>query len=192
MADSQDSTAQEIWKAIPGFPGYDVSSRGRVRSYWRRATQRGWQIGNTPTKFLKPSIQKRDYRGVNLTKDGKKIPRRIHLLVLLAFVGPMPPGMESRHLDGVPSNCSLENLCYGTHIENMMDRKKHGFHQQNIPKGPNHHNSKMTEAKVILMRMLAIKNKHTKRSISALSKIFGISTSTGNSIVNRKTWTHVP
>jgi hypothetical protein len=26
----------ERWLPVPGFPGYDVSDQGRVRSYWRK------------------------------------------------------------------------------------------------------------------------------------------------------------
>ncbi len=50
----------------------------------------------------------------------------VHQLVLGAFVGPCPIGMECRHLDGNPSNNFLSNLRWGTHLENMEDMRRHG------------------------------------------------------------------
>jgi hypothetical protein len=50
----------------------------------------------------------------------------VHHLVLLAFKGPCPKGMEARHLDGDPSNNKISNLRWGTPKKNMQDRDKHG------------------------------------------------------------------
>jgi hypothetical protein len=53
---------------------------------------------------------------------------RIHQLVLLAFVGPKPPGMQTRHLDGDKTNNRLTNLVYGTPSENQRDNVRLGVH----------------------------------------------------------------
>jgi hypothetical protein len=45
---------------------------------------------------------------------------------MLAFAGPKPNGLETRHLDGDHSNNALANLAYGTHAENMQDALRHG------------------------------------------------------------------
>ena len=47
---------------------------------------------------------------------------RVHRLVLEAFVGPCPAGLECRHLDTDPLNNRLENLVWGTREENHADR----------------------------------------------------------------------
>lgn len=49
-----------------------------------------------------------------------------HYLVLLAFVGDRPEGMDIRHLDGDPENNKVENLMYGTRSENTFDAVRHG------------------------------------------------------------------
>jgi hypothetical protein len=54
----------------------------------------------------------------------------VHRLVLAAFVGPCPEGMEVRHLDGNPANTRLANLRYGTHSENELDKVRHGTHHE--------------------------------------------------------------
>jgi hypothetical protein len=110
------------FKDVVGFPGYCVGddgsawslkakggndrSSGRLASAWRR---------------LKAHLLK-GYLRVNLTRDGENCPRLVHQLVLGAFVGPCPPGMEGCHYpDPDRRNCRLDNLRWGTHAENMRD-----------------------------------------------------------------------
>lgn len=50
----------------------------------------------------------------------------VHVLVLEAFVGPRPDGMEGCHNDGDPSNNRLSNLRWDTPLANWSDRRKHG------------------------------------------------------------------
>lgn len=104
---------EEIWKPIPGFDGYEVSNFGNVRSFKRNNVC-----------VLKPSITSGGYLQVNLCKNGKVYPGRIHKLVLLAFVGPRPEGLEICHGPGGPSYNRLDNLRYDTHIANMQETKR--------------------------------------------------------------------
>jgi hypothetical protein len=51
----------------------------------------------------------------------------VHRLVLEAFVGPCPIGMQCRHFpDPNPANCNLKNLQWGTPMENTEDKRVHG------------------------------------------------------------------
>lgn len=52
--------------------------------------------------------------------------RRVHLLVLEAFVGPCPPGLEGCHTNGDGLDNKLTNLRWDTHAANMQDRLRHG------------------------------------------------------------------
>lgn len=115
----------EIWKSIPGFPGYEVSKQGQVRSYRKQTGFSKWVIDQIPQRILKPSLAGR-YLGVILRLDGKAYRKRIAELVLLAFVGPRPEGLEICHNDGDPHNNHLSNLRYDTHIANMNDAVIHG------------------------------------------------------------------
>lgn len=109
---------RETWRIIPGYPDYEVSDLGRVRSYRR---------GGTP-HILKPAKNVRNgYRYLTVVSDeGKPWSIQVHRLVLLAFVGPKPVGMESRHLDGDAENNALSNLEYATHLVNIHDIRRHG------------------------------------------------------------------
>lgn len=109
---------QEQWCGIPGHPDYQVSDQGRVRS---RARPGGWRVlrcGRFPDK---------PYRRVALkTPGGAYKHHMVHVLVLEAFVGPCPAGMQTRHLDGDGANNRLDNLRWGTPKENAEDQDRHG------------------------------------------------------------------
>jgi len=110
----------ERWLPIPGYEGrYDVSDLGRVRSWlpWR---------GEPVPRIRKALVNDNGHLAVSLSNDGCQVTAKVHQLVMLAFVGPRPDGLETRHLDGNSVNSRLDNLTYGTHSENSMDRVSHG------------------------------------------------------------------
>ena len=77
---------------------------------------------------LKPRPTPRGHLEVVLHKDGKPRDCLIHVLVLTAFRGPRPPGMQTRHLDSNPANNWDGNLAWGTPSENMQDCVAAGTH----------------------------------------------------------------
>ncbi len=108
------------WRTIPGYEGsYEVSSKGDVWSLPR---------GGTAGRLLKQHIDRKGlYLNVGLVRDGGQKTIPVHLLVIRAFVGPCPPGLETRHLDGNSVNNSWpDNLVYGTYEENLADKFRHG------------------------------------------------------------------
>lgn len=112
------------WKPVDDCHGrYEVSNDGAVRSLIPH--------NGLPTpRPLKPFLNSSGYPCVVLrSAQGRQI-RRVHHLVLAAFVGPRPPGMETRHMDGDPTNNRLSNLAYGTHSENLRDKARHGTDHQ--------------------------------------------------------------
>ena len=94
-------------------PNYMVTSDGKVRS-------------RKYNKYLKPYLSGSGHQRVRLSDHGKSKNYYIHHLVLRAFVGPCPEGMECRHLDGNPQNNNLNNLMWGTCKENRADAMEHG------------------------------------------------------------------
>jgi hypothetical protein len=107
------------WKPIPTFPGYFVSDDGRVLSRKRKQP-----------RLLSIATDREGRPLVALRQDGRLVTRRVHVLMLLAFVGPRPDGHVIRHLDGDPTNNILSNLAYGTHSDNGFDAVAHGTHVQ--------------------------------------------------------------
>lgn len=106
----------ELWKPVVGFDPFEVSDQGRVRSVDGR---------------IKPLRLSRTggYVVVTLKTDGRTVDRRVHRLVLEAFVGPAPDGTFGCHTDGDPTNNRLSNLRWDTQANNLRDAVKHGRHR---------------------------------------------------------------
>ena len=122
------SMASERWLPIPGYEGrYDVSDQGRVRSwlYWFAQPH-----AHLPRILRQTANPVDSHTMVGLFADGRCVTFYVHRLVMLSFAGPLPAGMETRHLDGDPTNNCLSNLAYGTHAENKLDRARHGTDHQ--------------------------------------------------------------
>jgi hypothetical protein len=122
-------TAPERWLPAPDWEGlYEVSDFGRVRSLDRmvRTHHDGRRL--VRGRMLKPQPSgKYGHLKVGFTSEGSKVCWfQIHQLVMRAFVGPCPAGMEVRHLDSNPANNTLPNLAYGTRKENARDRVLNG------------------------------------------------------------------
>jgi len=163
----------EQWRNIDGFPGYDVSDMGRVRSYWKwSGPPNWWTISSAPQRFLTGGARRYGHLWVTLSDDeGRKVQRGVHQLVLEAFVGPVPDGMETCHNDGNPTNNSLANLRYDTHRENTLDMVRHGTY--------------MPESDVV-----AIRERYASGDgASAIARAYGISTSHVTSICNGECYT---
>lgn len=117
----------EVWKPVVGFEGvYEVSNMGRVRSLDRLTTQRA-KGGGTCERYrkgvlLRPGKATAGHLTVALGRGNSRL---VHHLVLEAFVGPKPPGLECRHLNGVENDNRLENLRWDTRGNNSRDKKWH-------------------------------------------------------------------
>lgn len=116
----------ERWLAVPGYEDtYEVSDAGRVRSIDRFDS-----LGRSKSGvLLTPWIDKKQRPNVGL--KGKRV--LVCSLVLAAFVGSRPEGMECCHGDGMAGNNQLENLRWDTRSSNAKDAVKHGT---------NHHSKK--------------------------------------------------
>ncbi len=102
------------WRPLPGFEGYTVSSDGDIRG------KRGRIIRPTPNRdgYLRV--------GLRAVYRGPPVMMSVHRVVLLAFVGPCPEGMQACHNNGVRSDNRVENLRWDTVRNNCLDRGKHG------------------------------------------------------------------
>lgn len=133
----------EEWKPIPGWEGsYEVSTYGRVRSVPRLVVPKGHvKAVRFPGRVLR-AAPVRGYLAVSLNSPSRKQTKKIHRLVLEAFVGPPPEGHQGCHRDGSKLNNRLENLYWGTISQNSRDAIRHGTHPKasktHCPKGHNY------------------------------------------------------
>lgn len=113
----------ETWLPVVGYEGsYEVSSLGAVRSIDRIDNRGSRALG----RRLRPDATASGHLRVTLSRDGKTRRFFVHRLVLWAFVGCTPPGMEACHNDGDPTNNAVSNLRWDTKSANAQDRRRHG------------------------------------------------------------------
>jgi hypothetical protein len=161
-------------KPVSGHPGYAVGDDGSVRSC--RTTHPGRY-----RRWRRLSLVRDRYGYLSVKLDGVR--HAVHHLVLGAFVGPCPDGMECRHMNGVRDDNRAANLKWGTRKENHADRERHGTDQR----GERNPNAKLSEQVVryfSLLRDLGDTNAQIARS-------FRVSESAVQAAISRKTWSHV-
>ena len=109
----------EKWKDIEGYPVYQVSNLGRIRSRMKRSA-RGELLPKGEWFYLKPALTSTGYPVVDLYyAKGKKKHRMIHVLVAQAFIKNHFNKRYVNHKDGNKQNPKLDNLEWCTHKENM-------------------------------------------------------------------------
>ncbi len=176
------------YRDVQGFPGYKVGNDGSVWSAWNwsilkndkgKWAGRSYYIGNK-WRRLKHRISPYGYLEIEMKKGGCRYYQRIHTLVLLAFVGPRPVGMEGCHEDGDYTNANLDNLRWDTHKNNGADMVRHG----RSCKGTKQGRVKLSEQDVFAIRLcLASGEQH-----SVIAKKFGISPSHVSGIKHGRFW----
>lgn len=98
-------------RPIPGLPGYAATPTGEVISLRRR----------TP-HTLAYTVGPCGYRTIGVVNtDGNRVCVRVGDLIAATWLGPRPEGQDLRHLDGNPSNDTLDNLAWGTPAEVAQD-----------------------------------------------------------------------
>lgn len=114
-------TPPALWRRVPGYEDrYIVSDGGVVCSLRRNGAHLRQKI-RTKNGYTRPEV------GL-FGDDGKQRWFTVAKVVMLAFVGPRPEGMEIDHIDGNPTNNCLSNLRYVTHLDNIHYSIESGKH----------------------------------------------------------------
>jgi hypothetical protein len=179
MSDRNDTTCADF-RDIPGFEGYQVSSRGEVRV-----------LHNTRRRPCEPrrirgSITRKGYVRMLLQfAPNRHASKFVHNLVLETFVGPRPPGCEACHWDGDKLNNRLSNLRWDTSKANAADTKRQGKQVDN--RGSNNGRARLDEAIVgVVKRRIA---EGVKRRFVIAE--FGLSRNQFHKIQSGTAWPHV-
>ena len=168
----------EEFKSISGYPDYEVSNLGNVRSLDRVVFHRN---GNLNLKGKPIKMRIKNYGYVMLMEKGVSNNFYIHRLVALAFITNPENKSQVNHIDGNKFNNILSNLEWNTPKENLSHARINGLMNQN---GSDSVKSKITEKEALEIRI-------SNLTCKALSLIYGISTTSVHNIKSKKTWKHI-
>ena len=107
----EDLQLDEEWRDIPGYPGYQASNLGRIRS----------SIASR-YKILSPRATIKGYTSVKLCRTVEFI----HRLVLLTFVGEPKLGEQGDHINRIKNDNRLVNLRWISKSANLANRSSWG------------------------------------------------------------------
>lgn len=173
-----DPTRPVQYRDVPGFPGYRVGDDGSVWTCRDR-----WGLRPEWTQMCPEKGRKR-YLSVYFRRDGRRVRRMVHSLVLLAFVGPRPVGMDACHGNGECTDNRLMNLRWDTRQANVDDMRAHGVTARGAANGQ----AKITEATAAEI-LRACSDGERQKDIAAR---LGIRLGIVSSVVLGKAWRHVP
>lgn len=170
----------EIWVKAAGFPGYEVSNMGRVRSVDRFDAKGRWIPGRVLSNARKGAPRKGggSYWRIRLSVNRKVFDCAVHTLVLKSFIGPRPEGMDGCHNDGNVDNNCLGNLRWDTCAANQRDKISHGT----AAAGERNGSAKLTAANVAFIRA-------SRLGSTALAKMFNVSRTHIQRIRRGDNWT---
>ncbi|MEG0063033.1 MAG: NUMOD4 domain-containing protein [Pseudomonas sp.] len=173
---------KEEWRDVEGHPGYRVSNLGRVMSY--KQSKAGKLVKQTVKKDHRRG--KPEYLRVSLADaSGVRKNKRVHRLVLIAFVGPAPSEKHvGAHIDGNTRNNWLLNLKWATQIENEADKELHGTKLI----GTDVANAKLNPAAV---RRIRRSNTSDSAVMKKLMADLGVSRSAITDVLKGRTWSQV-
>jgi hypothetical protein len=189
-------TVTELWVPVAGEVGYDVSSLGRVRSYWVQDRPGTSRLCETPVRILRPAKDRKGYLFVSLRGRTVKIAR----LVAAAFVGDVE-GWQVNHLNGIKSDNHAVNLELVNQSANILHAYKHGLkkpmrasHCLNLPalvltnvRGSSHPAAKLSEEKVVAIRQMAADGER----YTEIASQFNVDPTLIGHVVRKRIWRHV-
>lgn len=184
MAATIKSLPGEIWKPVVGWDGYyEISDHGRLRSVERIVYRPSGVAVRWKGRLLKMAVTVGGHYIAVLCRKSIRRMVRVHRLVLEAFVGPCPAGMECCHGNGNPADNRLGNLRWDTSEANKADQKRHGT----ALLGERNPHSRMTQAQVEFARE-HYSFRDPEYNCVAMAKRFGVSKSTVHAAIAERSW----
>lgn len=117
----------EEWRPVVGWEDrYEVSSHGRVRSFPVEIEMYNGGRYVRPSRLMATHVALQGYLHVTLSRNNERKTCKVHRLMAEAFI-PNPEGLPwVRHLDDRPDHLSLDNLAWGTRMDNVRDAIRNG------------------------------------------------------------------
>lgn len=164
----------ETWKPVLGFPRYEISDAGRLRTISPSTA------GDLPT-VLKPFVKRSGYVQYGLSANGVEKWFLAHRLVALHFLSPDPERPVVNHRNGDKADNRVDNLEWSTLAENNRHADARGVrHALTNPKRAH----KLTAA---IVETIRAEHKATGAT-KAIAEKHGLSATTVRRIVHGRSW----
>lgn len=164
-------------KEIPGYEKlYYASVNGRIIKRYK----------NKKEIVLKESKNKKGYLRVVLSKNSKRKTFRVHRLIAITFIKNKNPETcnEVNHKNGDKSDNRSENLEWVSRTENMRHAKANNLMRHDKISGEKNYLAKLSDAKVKEIR-------ESNKTISEMSRHYGVSRKAIRNAKDKVTWKHV-
>lgn len=170
---------EEIWKPVTGFENfYEISNKGRIKSLRRKVNI--WNGQRTlEERILAAATSPLGYKRICLRNGKNKRRVFLHRLVAYEFIPNTDNKPQIDHIDGNPSNNSVENLRWVTAKENSNNpitkqRQKAGAKRKGIPKATQAKAYQATRKKVMMCDRNTKQIIRTFESVIQAAKTMGI------------------
>ena len=117
---------EETWYPLKNWPGYEISTNQRVRSFKDKYGFGKNEYADEPT-VLEEQTHRLGYKYVNLRKDGRTHKGYIHRLMAETFIPNPDNKPEVNHENGDKADNRIENLTWNTRVENMAHARRTGL-----------------------------------------------------------------
>lgn len=161
-----DMGSCEIWKKVNGFPDYEISNYGRIKSFKFKKP-----------RILNPSIHNRGYRMTGLSVDNKQHMFLLHRLVACHFVDNPDNKKQVNHIDGDKENNHASNLEWCSLNENISHAIKNKLM-----------GVKLCDSDVRAIRLLYSEGIYDK---TRLAELYNVTSVNIYYIVTKKKWKNV-
>jgi len=156
---------------IPEFDDYKLIKNGTIVSY-KKNTRR----------VLKGGVDRYGYPMAILCKNGFHYTKYMHRLLAIMFIPNPENKPQVNHINGIKTDCRVENLEWVTDKENKIHSVNNGLF--NTLKGTDHYRSKFSESDIVKIRC-------DNRSIRELAELYKVTYPTIANIRKRYTWKHI-
>ena len=175
----------EIWKKVPNYSTYEVSSFGRIKTF-------NWKNHGTEA-IMKPALDGGGYLRTMLKRDdGKTHTIKVHRIVGSTFILNPEDKPEINHKNGIRSDNRLSNLEWVTHAENIKDSFISGRSNNEGVKNPC---SKLTDDQVRDIRANYVHGRRSQHDAgetkTQIALRYNVSVGVIKKIIQNKSWKHL-
>lgn len=112
----------EIFKDIPEYEDlYKASNMGNILSLEKVSNKWG---GTKKEEILSQYVDKKGYKAVRLSKNGKTKLFRTHRIIANTFIANTENKPQVNHLNGIKTDNNVDNLEWVNNSENQIHRRR--------------------------------------------------------------------